>query len=201
MPKRRQPAEGGGAPAPICADLIARAIVAAAAVYGDSPVRALEAKRGLPKRCLPAALAGVHAATGVSLRRLGVILGCRRDVLARAQARGSLNPDFQRARRAAERAASYAQWRPEARESVVGGMGEDVVQPPPAERGPELVELAPKTRPAPAIAPRPAKLPHKAVPDPVEPRAKGHGMTEEDRSHVAAIVRVHGAGFPVLARG
>lgn len=173
----------------LSADLIARAVIAAAGVYGDSPVQALTPGKGSHRRCLSPAVSGICAASGRRPSEVLPLLAMRSDTHSKAFSRGG--DQYERAAKAAERAARYAAWRPEARETVVGGAADDAVElPPPAV----TVKLAPKDRPAPRIAPRPAR-PAPDLPE-AEPRGKGSGLTDEDRVHLKAILKAHGSGFP-----
>lgn len=63
------------AQASLTADLAARAIIAAARVYGDDPERCLRASRGRVRRALGAAVQGLSTAAGVSLGQAARLLG------------------------------------------------------------------------------------------------------------------------------
>ena len=157
------------------ADLWARAIIAAARVYGDDPVEALtsvaEPGRGGKRRSLPAACLGISEATGLPILRAAPVLGLQpNQVRAR---KSNCNREFKAAWKAAARAVEYACWRPEAAESVaqaagqvdlVGSAGAEVIT---AEATPsweaqlaQAVEALPQPAPVPdpAPEPRPAHL-------------------------------------------
>jgi hypothetical protein len=108
----------------LTADLVARAVIAAAGVYGDDPVRALsfDGKAGGPiRRSITSAASGLVRATGLKPERicgpLRVSLNTLR--LARGQRKGR----FTDAETAAMRAVEYAGWRPDARASVKAQVG------------------------------------------------------------------------------
>lgn len=126
----------------LTADIAARAIIASAREYGDDPVRAVTALRGRYKRSLAAAVAGMADALAIPEVVAGRVFHMERASLARAKAKGG------EAFRAASRAASYAGWRPEARESVVAGAGHEELLPTIAADQVEAAEvppLAPRT--------------------------------------------------------
>lgn len=192
---------------PLTADLVARAVIAAAQVYGDSPERAFSAKRGLPRRCLAAAADGIMEATSCSVAAISRTLGIERTSIARGARKGGAG--F----RAASRAASYAGWRPEARETVVdtggcappviaGGAAADqvaAVEPAPAQPLVKAADIgnrfhpAPTSRPAKAVRPAPAQT---APP-------KGPAIvSDEDARHLGHIRAANGGrGFPAPVPG
>ncbi len=104
---------GGGA-VTLTADLVARAIIAAALSFGDDPVKACIAKRGLHRRCLTPAAEGLHRATDIPFARVARVVGLNGDNRARSAAVVGFEP----AARAAMRAVEFALWQPDARESV-----------------------------------------------------------------------------------
>jgi len=60
---------------PLTADVLARAIVAAAQAFGDHPVKALTGGRqGMNRRALTATVVGVHEASGATIKRVARIL-------------------------------------------------------------------------------------------------------------------------------
>ena len=126
------------AAAPLTADLCARAIIASAQAYGDDPVRAMTAKSGRPRRCLTPALYGIASVTGRKVGRLRKMLH-----MGGLQAKPA-DPEFSRAMKAAFRAAEFAAWRPDARESVVGGAAPDTLV---EDRPQGAVETAPRPTP------------------------------------------------------
>lgn len=89
-------------PRPITADMVACAIVAAAKEYGDSPVRAMEAKAGLGRRCVAPAIIGLAQGLGAPLYGTAERLGFRYSGIERARSQGA--PVFARAVTAAEQA-------------------------------------------------------------------------------------------------
>lgn len=115
------PKVNGGGGRMLTADLAARAIVASAYAYGDDPVRAMTAKSGKTRRCLTPALYGISTVTGVKVGRLRKIFH-----MGGMQSRPE-DPAFNRAMTAAFRAADYANWRPETRESLGGGQNNDLL--------------------------------------------------------------------------
>ncbi|MCA6354477.1 hypothetical protein [Phenylobacterium sp.] len=110
------------------ADVWARAIIAAARVFGDDPVEAVVAapeRGGRGKRqTLPAACLGIAKVSGQPVGRVAPVLGLQPAHVRARKAHGG--PDFRRAVQAAERAAQYALWRPEAAESVAGSASGDL---------------------------------------------------------------------------
>jgi hypothetical protein len=90
----------------VTADLVARAVIAAAAVYGDDPAGAVAARAGRARRCLAPAAAGLARALGLSERRGARLLGLSSASISRAGARhGSFALAVSAARAAVERAA------------------------------------------------------------------------------------------------
>lgn len=110
------------------ADVWARAIIAAARVFGDDPIEAVVAapvRGGRNKRqALPAACLGIAKVSGQPVGRVAPILGLQPSHVRNRKALGGA--DFRRAVQAAERAAQYALWRPEAAESVAGSASGDL---------------------------------------------------------------------------
>lgn len=110
------------------ADVWARAIIAAARVFGDDPVEAVVAapvRGGRSKRqSLPAACLGIAKVSGQPVGQVAPILGLQPSHVRERKAKGGA--EFRRAVQAAERAAQYALWRPEAAESVAGSASADL---------------------------------------------------------------------------
>lgn len=110
------------------ADVWARAIIAAARAFGDDPIEAVVAapvRGGRSKRqSLPAACLGIAKVSGQPVGRVAPILGLQPSHVRARKAHGG--PEFRRAVQAAERAAQYALWRPEAAESVAGSASGDL---------------------------------------------------------------------------
>lgn len=171
------------------ADLWARAIIAAAQVYGDDPVEALTSDhahaRASKRRSLPAACLGIAEATGLSVGRVAPVLALQPSTVRARKVRAPR--EFKAAWKAAARAVEYACWRPEAAESVAQAAGElDLVGAAVAEvvRASWEAELAQAvealSEPAPAPPPE-AKPAHLARPHaPLAGRvnlANGHAFT------------------------
>ncbi len=129
-------ATGGG----LTADLIARAIIAAARSYGDDPQRALQSRAGTMRRSVMPAVGALLQETDLSRARLGKILDCNPRNLSRA----SKAPGYAEAERAARGAVAYARWRPEAAESVVGAAP---TPSPSAGEAPDAVASSPDPEP------------------------------------------------------
>ena len=110
------------------ADVWARAIIAAARAFGDDPIEAVvaapERGRGSKRQSLPAACLGIAKVSGQPVGRVAPILGLQASHVRARKAHGG--PEFRRAVQAAERAAQYALWRPEAAESVAGSASGDL---------------------------------------------------------------------------
>jgi hypothetical protein len=110
------------------ADVWARAIIAAARVYGEDPVEALTSALGhatsSKRRSLPAACLGISEATGLSIGRVAPILALQPSSVRARKA--DATRDFKAAWKAAARAVEYAHWRPEAAESVLGSASGDL---------------------------------------------------------------------------
>lgn len=109
---------GGAATVILTADLVARAIIAAARIFGDDPVQAMTARRNsMERRVLSAAAGGLNRALKVRLERFDALLGVRPQTVRAARTKkGAV---FAQAEQAAARAVAYAGWRPDARISVV----------------------------------------------------------------------------------
>lgn len=179
-----------GKPA-LTADLIARAIVAAAQSYGDDPVRALTSKSPPLRRCLSAATGGISLLMEVRADVIAPVLGVGQNTVTSARCRQ--DERFRAAERAAERAARYAGWRPEARESIVAGLGIDVVQaePPMADSMRRLT-----TRTAFAAPVRKMSI-AKAAATPSPAAKTVTAVSEADMVHLAYIRAGNGGrGFP-----
>ncbi|MCA6343507.1 hypothetical protein [Phenylobacterium sp.] len=110
------------------ADVWARAIIAAARVFGDDPVEAVVAApatgRAGKRQTLPAACLGIAKVSGLGVGRVAPVLGLQPNAARAIKGRGGA--DFRRAVQSAERAAQYAVWRPEAAESVAGSASGDL---------------------------------------------------------------------------
>lgn len=184
---------GGGAAktlVPLTADVCARAIIAAAAAYGDDPLRALAAKSGRLRRCLAAAADGLMEATWQPAPIVSRVLGIATNNVAAAVRNNG--ETFRAASRAASRAANYAGWRPEARVSVVGGQAPDVIPPLAVRRD------APRISVRDAYAPKPSSRPARpAAAAPVVPPKAPSQVSEECAAHLAHIRKANnGRGFP-----
>jgi hypothetical protein len=108
------------------ADVWARAIIAAAAVYGDDPVEALTLSptRGRfgKRRSLAAACCAIAEGLEIPLARAARPLGLNPNVVYNRKKEA--NRQFNDAQRAAAGALDYAFWHPEAAESVAEAAGE-----------------------------------------------------------------------------
>jgi len=108
------------------ADVWARAIIAAARVYGEDPVEALTSPsshaRASKRKSLPAACLAISEATGLPIGRVAPVLALQPSAVRSRKA--SANRDFKMAWKAATRAVQYALWHPEAAESVAQAVGE-----------------------------------------------------------------------------
>jgi len=108
------------------ADVWARAIIAAARVYGDDPVEALtvSARRGRfgKRRSLAAACCALAEGLEIPLALAARPLGLNPNVVYNR--RKEANRQFKAAQRAAAGALDYAYWHPEAAESVAQAVGE-----------------------------------------------------------------------------
>lgn len=123
---------GGSLPRPLpreaTADLFARAIIAAAGVYGDDPVAAcLPGSATQARRALTAAAGGITLALDCATGPVTRVLGVGRSTVftARCKKQGA----YLAAELAAKRAAEFATWRPEAAESRVAGAGPEALAP------------------------------------------------------------------------
>lgn len=108
------------------ADVWARAIIAAAAVYGDDPIEALTLSpvRGRfgKRRSLAAACCAIAEGLEMPLARAARPLGLNPNVVYNRKKEA--NRQFKDAQRAAAGAVDYAFWHPEAAESVAQAAGE-----------------------------------------------------------------------------
>jgi hypothetical protein len=108
------------------ADVWARAIIAAARVYGEDPVEALtvSARRGRfgKRRSLAAACCALAEGLEIPLARAARPLGLNPNVVYNR--RKEANRQFKDAQRAAAGALDYAYWHPWAAESVAQAVGE-----------------------------------------------------------------------------
>jgi hypothetical protein len=91
--------------APLTAEIFARAIIAAAVSWGDSPIEAMTTKHKLKRRAMAPAAIGVSQSTGVSLERVAGVLGLKCSNVFTAAERAS--PGFTKARDAAAEAVAY----------------------------------------------------------------------------------------------
>ena len=162
---------GGGAPAvALTADLMARAVIAAAQAYGDDPVTAMTCHRNAPaRRALSAAVSGICRGVELPMGQVAPLLGVRPATVYTI--RTKKDERFGRAELAAMRAVEFALWRPDAAESGVGADGEDDLAEPEPEPevvvGPEPVEV--EAEPA---APSPYDTAHPRLPPaPYTPRS------------------------------
>ncbi len=162
---------GLGAPVTLTADLAARAIIAAARSYGDDPVRAYEAQRGVMRRGVTPAAEALADATGLSLSLVARIVGIREQNYYRA--RGTSG--YEAARQAASRAIAYAGWRPEAVEVEPAGIAEDAeIDDPGADALPVIVETVAHPR---TVGPVAARM----QPPPPPPLGNPARMAQADR--------------------
>lgn len=151
---------GGGAGPQLTADLIARAIIAAALAYGDDPVKACTShKTATCRRTLGAAVGGIDRATDLGLARVGEVLGVRPTTVYTA--RSQRKPGFVAAEVAAMRAVEFALWQPsDVEDDGDDGAAEDVDE----ARTPALFDEAwppalPEPEPVPVAAPAPVMVP------------------------------------------
>jgi hypothetical protein len=157
------------------ADVWARAIIAAARVYGEDPVEALTSGPGhatsSKRKSLPAACLGISEATGLPIGRVAPILALQPSSVRARKA--AATRDFKAAWKAAARAVEYAHWHPEAAESVAQAAGqmdltgeagaEVLALEPAADWEAELVqavEALPTPEPAPSPPAAPVIRPH-----------------------------------------
>lgn len=96
--------EGGGEPVILTADLVAHAVIAAAKVFGDDPVKALTARRGPMRRCVRPAADGLARALDIPLSRAAGVLGCALSDFSVSRQK----PHFEEAATAAMRAVEFA---------------------------------------------------------------------------------------------
>ena len=122
------------------ADVWARAIIAAARVYGEDPVEALtSASNSVGKRrSLAPACWAIIEGLGLSINKAAVPLGLQPSTVRARKAQA--NRQFKEAHRAAARAITYAHWHPEAAESVAQAVGEVDLT---GEAGAEVLALEP----------------------------------------------------------
>ena len=108
------------------ADVWARAIIAAARVYGEDPVEALTSPSNSvgKRRSLAPACWAIIEGLGLSINKAAVPLGLQPSTVRARKAQA--NRQFKEAHRAAARAVEYALWRPEAAESVLGSASGDL---------------------------------------------------------------------------
>lgn len=148
---------------PLTADMIARAIIAAAAIYETDPERACLAKSGMMRRPLTAASYGIGRAAGVHERQVSRILGL--GLTAVAQARNMGSGRFWKAALAAEEAArGHMPAAPD--EPLRIPVEFDEPMPPEPEPAPRPTFIPPRAgaisapiRPAPFVAQKPAQEP------------------------------------------
>jgi hypothetical protein len=109
------------------ADVWARAIIAAAAVYGDDPVVAVtspSARGRFERRSLAAACCALAEGLGVPVAHAARPLRLNPNVVFRRRTTAAW--PFRDALRAARGAVDYAHWRPEAAESALGSASGDL---------------------------------------------------------------------------
>lgn len=107
---------------PLSPDLVARAVVASARSYGDDPIYACTAKRGVMRRSLKAAAMGLHAAMGGDLSRYCKVLRISDKNLYHARRGAKEGAPILVAAAAAERAVSRSR-------------GADALKDPPRPQG------------------------------------------------------------------
>jgi hypothetical protein len=132
---------------PLTADVIARAIVAAARSYGDDPVVAMTTKTGTVRRALAPAMYGVREATGWPMRQLARVMRMDGPTMRRARLNGG--EKFTRAQAAAVTALTS------------GELPAPPVETPEDRR---LAMLAQAVRAKPAVV---VPTPHRVAPGPV----------------------------------
>lgn len=139
VPNGCEPYRAYAPDAPPMADLVARAVIAAARALGEDPVEAVTG-RTLGRRALAPAVSGMARVGACSTRRVARMLGMGRETVAKARGRGG--EDFLRAEAAAAAAVDAAlRWTEETR-----GLG--FVEPPrgmtpgPAEVAAEVATAA-----------------------------------------------------------
>lgn len=119
-------ADGGGLTAPVLtADLVARAVIAAAISFGDDPIAAMMSSSRSLKRVRVAAAGGLSVAGVCTLRRAARVLDVRDTSVSTA--RSSARPDFDRAELAAAEAATWT-W---AAKAEAPSVSPPCVSPPP----------------------------------------------------------------------
>lgn len=117
----------GGAPHNPAADLIARAIIAAARSYGDDPVEACLARSGLRRRCVTAAASALELERTWKLRQLEKVLRVRPSAIQ--SARANRKRSFDRAVTAAREVVRWAlKRRAEATLVVASDLAEDRIE-------------------------------------------------------------------------
>lgn len=136
------------------ADVWARAIIAAAAVYGDDPVVAVtspSARGRVERRSLAAACCALAEGLGIPVAQAARPLRLNPNVVFRR--RMTAAGPFRDALRAARGAVDYARWRPEAAESALGSASGDLdlAGLRTAAMGPDVIVRAVE-----ALAPAPA---------------------------------------------
>jgi hypothetical protein len=101
---------GGGSQTsiPLTADLVARAIIAAARAYGDDPVISVTSISTQKRRALSPALSGLNYALDIPLDRLCAIFGMKKSSIHVARAPSVRKPAFTAAEQAAMAAAGGA---------------------------------------------------------------------------------------------
>ncbi len=164
-------ADGGGQGlgVTLSADLIARAIIAAARSYGDDPVDAMTSTARFGRRALTAAAGGVARAMDVTPRRPARILKINDTNIYSARTRGGA--EFLAAELAAMRAVEFALRRPENGQIADDG--------PEAHPAPivhfELIEPGPKTT-------LPGPIASRSRPAPPPPLRSASGLAQAERS-------------------
>lgn len=202
----QDPADAGGGAREqtriqLTADLCARAIIAAAREYHDDPVAACVSTNRGGRRALSAAASAIARVTGETPGRISLLFGFSRSMVsvARHEKRGP----FRRAEAAAERAARYAGWRPEARASVLAGVAADDVAATPAsapEPERELRRFAARAKAESREAIRSTRRSLPPAPAAVDGPAPDGRMTPADARHIRHIHAANGGrGYPAPA--
>lgn len=175
-----RPTEAARAARPVLsADVYARAIIAAARIYGDDPERPFtHPQETKSRRALTAAVSGIVRELGLEAAPVAAVLGVGRSTVFTARCKNA--PGFAEAETAVRRAVSYAHWRPEARASVVAGTGEEAL-PSLAELGVEaddLQALLERDGVAPPLGlmAQPAPAAEPAKPEPVKAAAEANAV-------------------------
>jgi hypothetical protein len=167
------------------ADVWARAIIAAAAVYGDDPVEALTLSpvRGRfgKRRSLAAACCAIAEGLEMPLARAARPLGLNPNVVYNRKKEA--NRQFKDAQRAAAGALEYAFWHPEAAESVAQAAGElDLT----GEAGAEVIGISWEAQLAEAVEALPTAEPEPLAAPVLRPHAPLAGRVNLANGHAFA---------------